>query len=77
MKVANFLGFLVYVSNTLFNNTRLFDENHLPTESAIAFIWFFEYMENDISAILYLESGLFVHISWNTEASRKQHRKQN
>lgn len=72
MKVAIFLGFLVYVSNTLFNNTWLFDKNQLlPIASGNVSICFFEYMENDTSAILYLESGLSVHISWNTESSRK------
>lgn len=56
----------------LFNNTRLFDKNQqLSTASAIAFI-FFKYMKNYTSFFLYLESGLPVHISWNTEGSRKQ-----
>lgn len=48
------LGFLVCVSNTLFNNTALFDKNQmLPTASAIVFFRFFEYTENETSAILY------------------------
>jgi len=39
--------------------------------NAIAFI-FFRYVENDTSALLYLERGLPVCISWNREAIRKQ-----
>lgn len=72
MNVGGFLGFLVYVTNMLFNNTRLFDKNQqLSTASVTAFI-FFKYVENDTSVLSYLESGLPVHISWNREVSRKQ-----
>lgn len=53
MMVAIFLGFPVYVSNTLFNSTGLFDKNQLlPIASASIFNWFFDYIENDTAAIL-------------------------
>lgn len=53
MMVAIFLEFPVYVSNTLFNSTWLFDKNQLlPIASASIFNWFFDYIENDTAAIL-------------------------